>query len=42
MDTEVKKFIEDNAGLLEKDDLEQFYKSLKLKESLLGGLLKCS
>lgn len=29
MDTEVKKFIEDNAGLLEKDDLEQFYKKLE-------------
>ena len=36
MDTEVKKFIEDNAGLLEKDDLEQFYKKLETERVSLG------
>ena len=36
MDTEVKKFIEDNADLLEKDDLEQFYKKLETERISLG------
>ena len=36
MDTEVKKFIEDNISLLEKDDFEQFYKKLGTERTSSG------
>lgn len=36
MDTEVKKFIEDNADLLEKGDFEQFYKKLGTERTSSG------
>lgn len=36
MDTEVKKFIEENADLIEKGDFEQFYKKLETERISLG------
>ena len=36
MDTEVKKFIEENADLIEENNFEQFYKKLETERRFLG------